>query len=162
MAIPSIALIEALKETADRLEKGAYYQWTHQGSCNCGHLAQTITKFTKEEIHRFALEKEGMWEDHALAFCPTSGYTVDHIIKSMVNIGLTTEDIANLEKLSDKKVLSYIPYEKRQLKHNKKEDVILYMRAFSQMLEDKLFEINKNQIESNLNKAFKNYVLIDA
>lgn len=150
MAKPSIALIEALRDTADRLEKGAYYQWTHQGSCNCGHLAQTITKLSKEEIHKIALEKEGMWLDHTLDFCPTSGYTIDHIISSMVAIGLSTKEIGSLEKLDDKKVLSYIPVEKRPLKHNKKEDVILYMRSFAQMIEDELFEINKENVSNSL------------
>ncbi len=41
-------LIEALRRTAARLATGAEYRWTHMGSCNCGHLAQTVTELCRE------------------------------------------------------------------------------------------------------------------
>ena len=46
-----LQMIEALRETARRLQKGAEYDWNHQGNCNCGHLVQTVTKLSKAEIH---------------------------------------------------------------------------------------------------------------
>lgn len=138
MARPSYPLIEALRITADRLEQGAYYQWTHQGSCNCGHLAQTITKLTKSEIHKMALEKEGNWADKTIDYCKTSGFPIDHIITSMVDLGLTTEDISNLEKLACNKVLKFIPENRKPLKYSNKDDVIIYMKTWADILESEL------------------------
>lgn len=161
MAIPSFKLIDALRTTADRLENGAYYQWSHQGSCNCGHLAQTITNLSKEEIHKMALEKQGNWEEKAIEYCKTSGYTIDHVITSMINLGLSTDDIANLEKLSCSNILSYIPENKKPLLRNNKENVILYMRAWSEMLENQLMFDKESVIKENINQAFeKNQSLV--
>lgn len=138
MARPSYPLIEALRLTAERLEQGAYYQWTHQGSCNCGHLAQTVTKLTKSEIHKMALEKEGNWADKTIDYCKTSGFPIDHVIGSMVDLGMTTEDISNLEKLACSKILKHIPENKKPLKYSDKYHVILYMRTWADILEAEL------------------------
>ena len=43
MAAPHPGLIDALRETAERLRKGSDYKWANFGLCNCGHLAQTVT-----------------------------------------------------------------------------------------------------------------------
>ncbi len=59
MTQASPELVAALRATARRLEQGASYCWTHMGSCNCGQLAQTLTRLPKEEIHRLALERAG-------------------------------------------------------------------------------------------------------
>lgn len=152
MAIASYGLIDALRVTADRLEKGAYYQWTHQGSCNCGHLAQTITKLTKSQLHKIALEKEGNWADKTIDYCKTSGFPIDHVISSMVDLGLTTEDIANLEKLACPKVLKNIPENIKPLKYSDKSQVILYMRTWSNLLE--------NELDYSLQKELKEKVLV--
>lgn len=151
MARPSYPLIEALRITADRLEQGAYYQWTHQGSCNCGHLAQTITKLTKSEIHKMALEKEGNWADKTIDYCKTSGFPIDHIITSMVDLGLTTEDISNLEKLACNKVLKFIPENRKPLKYSNKDDVIIYMKTWADILESELL-ISGLNIKENILK----------
>ena len=155
MAIASFNLIEALRQTAYRLQNGAYYQWSHQGSCNCGHLAQTITNLSKAEIHKMALEKEGNWEEKSVEYCKTSGYTIDHVIESMLNLGLTTDDIANLEKLSCPKILEYISSEKTTMVRNNKEDVVLYMRAWANMLEDEL-TTKTNNIKEKIDQIFQN------
>lgn len=150
MARPSYPLIEALRITADRLEQGAYYQWTHQGSCNCGHLAQTITKLTKSEIHKIALEKEGNWADKTIDYCKTSGFPIDHVISSMIDLGMTTEDISNLEKLACPKVLKNVDLYKKPLRYNDKGDVILYMRTWANLLEQ---EIINSIIKENSDKV---------
>ncbi|MEI2422162.1 hypothetical protein V6O07_17920, partial [Arthrospira platensis SPKY2] len=80
MAKATIEVIRALRLTADKLEKGSTFQWGHMGSCNCGNLAQTVTHFSKEEIHKYALEKRGNWSDQLIDYCPTSGYPMDMII----------------------------------------------------------------------------------
>jgi hypothetical protein len=50
MAKSNPELINALRETADRLEQGAHYEWGHMGRCNCGHLVQTLTWMSDYEI----------------------------------------------------------------------------------------------------------------
>jgi hypothetical protein len=55
MASPTPELISALRATANRLSDGTAYQWTHMGACNCGHLAQTVTRKSASEIHALGL-----------------------------------------------------------------------------------------------------------
>ncbi|MFT3949740.1 MAG: hypothetical protein QM763_22440 [Agriterribacter sp.] len=40
MAYPNTKLIEALRNTAQRLRKGAHYAWGNHGACNCGNLLE--------------------------------------------------------------------------------------------------------------------------
>jgi hypothetical protein len=138
MAFATPQLVNALKATANKLALGNVYQWGHMGSCNCGNLAQTITHFTKEEIHRFAMERKGDWSEQVLEFCPSSGYPIDMVIQKMMEMGLTRNDLIHLEHLSDQRVLQQIPLEGRYLNKNSKEDTILYMRTMANMLEAEL------------------------
>lgn len=138
MARPTPELIDALRTTAKRLGTNVQYYWSHQGSCNCGHLAQTITKLSKAEIHSYAIERHGDWDDHAEDYCPTSGHHLDSIITQMLAIGLERQDIGDLERLANTKVLARIPQERRALQYSRREDVILYMETFASMLEEEL------------------------
>lgn len=138
MATPSIQVIEALRNTADRLKNGAEYKWTHMGSCNCGHLAQTITTLPKSKIHAYALEKEGDWKEKSIDFCPQSGYPIDHIISAILEIGFTTDDIRHLERLSSPRILKRIPKTLRPLNHKDRESVVLYLNAWVSMLEEQI------------------------
>ena len=139
MAHANAALINALRRTAEKLAKGAAYQWGHMGSCNCGNLAQELTQLTKAEIHQFAMQGRGDWREQVEEFCPTSGLPMDLLIADLLNYGLTTTDLQNLERLSDKKVLARIPVEKRyELHHNVRNDVVLYMNEWARLLEDEL------------------------
>jgi hypothetical protein len=135
MAKATIEVIRALRLTADKLEKGSSFQWGHMGSCNCGNLAQTITHFTKEEIHAFALEKRGNWSDQLIDYCPTSGYPMDMIIAKMIEIGFTLDDLGHLEWLSDRKVVERIG-PNTKLYRNDRSDVVKYMRTWAVLLEE--------------------------
>lgn len=134
MAKATPELIQALQETADRIALGERYQWSHMGSCNCGHLAQTLTQYSHSEIHSSALNRSGDWTEQANDYCPTSGLLIDAIIDSMLAIGMTTDDIRHLEKLSDQKVLRRFPISERDLKHNQRDDVVAYIRAWAELL----------------------------
>ncbi|MEM7675452.1 MAG: hypothetical protein AAF449_05555 [Myxococcota bacterium] len=50
MARPTRTLIDALRNSADRIERGAEYNWTHMGSCNCGHLVQSPTVVSRSVL----------------------------------------------------------------------------------------------------------------
>ncbi|SFF36103.1 hypothetical protein [Thermoflexibacter ruber] len=139
MATPNLELIAALRKTAKKLEEGAPYQWGHMGSCNCGNLAQEISKLTKAEIHEYAMRnRQGDWSEQTDAYCPVSNQPMDLLITQMTEIGLTTTDLKNLEKLSDREILVRLPAEFRYLQHNKRDHVVMYMREWANLLEEQL------------------------
>jgi hypothetical protein len=138
MARVSVQLIEALRETAQRLAKGDSYQWGHMGSCNCGHLAQTITSHSKGAIHGAAMWRYGDWREQLRDYCPQSGLPLDEIIDQMLAFGLTREELAHLERLSHPAVLQRLPENRKYLKHNLRDDVVLYLESWAAMLEDEL------------------------
>jgi len=138
---PTPELIDALRKTAKRLAASTVrYQWSHQGSCNCGHLAQTLTNLSHAEIHSYAIERHGDWEDHAEDYCPTSGHHIDRIITAMMEIGMTRDDIGYLEKLDAPAVLYRLPLEQRNLTRTNREHVVLYMNTWADMLEEQLLD----------------------
>ncbi|MCB9794081.1 MAG: hypothetical protein H6741_15305 [Alphaproteobacteria bacterium] len=132
----TLELIDALLRTAARIEAGADYQWGHLGACNCGHLAQTITELSPAQIHAAALRRSGDWADQAVEYCPGSGYPIDHILDKMMSLGLNREDIRHLERLSDRRVLARMGERGRALHHNRRADVVAYMRAWAGWLSE--------------------------
>lgn len=140
MARPTPELINALRRTALKLQNGASYQWGHMGGCNCGNLAQELTSLSKDDIHRYAMQRYGDWNEQIDDYCPTSQMPLDLLINQMVSAGLMLEDLKHLEKLDDRQILLRLPLNKRYPKHNIREDVILYMNAWADMLEEQLLQ----------------------
>ncbi|QJW91962.1 hypothetical protein HNV11_22550 [Spirosoma taeanense] len=140
MARPTPELIDALRRTAQKLTNGAPYQWGHMGGCNCGNLAQELTKLSKDQIHRYAMQRYGDWNEQVKDYCSTSQMPIDLVINEMLNAGLTLEDLKHLEKLDDRLVLLQFPLEKRFLKHNVRDDVVAYMHAWANLLEEQLLD----------------------
>lgn len=141
MARSSAQLVAAIRQTADRLAKGANYQWGHMGSCNCGHLAQTITQLDKGHIHGAAMSRHGDWSEQLRDYCPQSGLPLDEIIDQMIAWGLSKDDLAHLERLSDAKVIEALPPNKRYLRHNQRDDVVLYLYTWADLLELELVKL---------------------
>ncbi len=136
MAGTNPSLIIAIRKTINKLKNGAHYQWGHMGSFNCGHLAQEIVQLSREEIHRYAMQRSGNWNDQLIEYCPTSGYPMDVMIGKLLESGITLEELKHPESLSDPKVLHLIEQPKRhQLLKNNREDVILYMNTWVRVLE---------------------------
>lgn len=148
MAHVNLKIINALRKTANALEKGNRYEWGHMGSCNCGNLAQTITSFTRAEIQQYALQKRGDWSDQLLDYCPTSGYPMDMIIERMVDYGFSAQDLRHLEWLSDSDILNFmgVPF----LNRNLKSDTILYLNSWANMLETKLQPMAKKVVAEEI------------
>ncbi|WP_400190648.1 hypothetical protein [Hymenobacter sp. B81] len=139
MASSSLPVIEALRTTAQRLAAEAPYQWGHMGSCNCGHLAQTITRLSKADIHARALQRYGDWDQQLRDYCPSSGLPIDAVIDEMLALGFTRGDLAYLERLSDPLIRAALPLERRHgLQHNRRDDVVLYLRTWAELLEQEL------------------------
>ena len=129
-------VINALRETARALDNNGEYQWGHMGSCNCGFLAQQITHLKKNQIHSYAMQRYGDWNEQLNDYCPASGLPMDDLISEMINFGFDTDDLKNLERLSDKRILDSLPGDKRNLYFNVKEDVITYLNAWASLLEE--------------------------
>jgi len=142
MAQISLEVIQILRATARQLEKSSIYQWGHMGCCNCGFLAQQITRLNKAEIHKRAMERYGDWNEQLNDYCPTSGLPFDDVIRELLNAGFTIEDLKHLEKLSDPSILDQLP-NASFLRHNIKDHVVLYLDTWAAAVEKKLV----NQIE---------------
>lgn len=130
------ALLGALRDTAHVLEKSEDYQWGHMGCCNCGFLAQRITHLRKDKIHSYAMQRYGDWSEQLNDYCPTSGMPIDDLISEMINFGFDRDDLKNLERLSDKRILDSMPADERYLRFNVKNDVIKYLNVWASLLEE--------------------------
>lgn len=158
MAQANPQLINALLETADRMsDPSINYQWTHQGACNCGHLAQTVTQLSRAEIHAMALERAGDWSEHAVDYCPSSRYPIDHIIRTLLGLGLSTQDLVHLERLNNREILRAVDRQQLPLKKNRREDVVLYLRTWASLLSQQLpaKESTRALIETRLSATIK-------
>lgn len=129
------SVIGVLRTTARELGRCTDYQWGHMGSCNCGYLAQQITHLNKNQIHNYAMQRYGDWNEQLNDYCPTSGLPMDELISEMLNFGFDRDDLKNLERLSDKQILSSLPPDERYLRHNVKGDVIKYLNTWAALLE---------------------------
>jgi hypothetical protein len=100
-----------------------------------------LTNLTKAEIHEFAMRKHGDWSEQVDDYCPASGLPMDLLISEMLNNGLEIKDLKYLERLSDPEILHRILPEKRNLSFNVREDVILYLDTWADLLEEKVIDI---------------------
>ena len=140
MAHPTITLINALRETANRLKNGAVYAWGHHGACNCGNLLQVVCHLTKEEIVNYAHTGHGEWTEIAEEYCTVSDAPLSLMMQKLQELGLTPTDIHNIEYLEDRNVLASLPGGFRWLKRNVREDVIAYFESMASLLEEKLID----------------------
>jgi hypothetical protein len=140
MARPNPELIDALRRTARKLAEGAPYQWGHMGGCNCGNLAQELTKMTRAQIHQYAMQRYGDWNEQVADYCDASQLPFDVIINQMLDAGLSLEDLKHLEKLDDRAVLHRLPIDRRHLIHNRRDDVVTYLTEWANLLEEKMLE----------------------
>jgi hypothetical protein len=149
MAKASIELVIAIRNTIKNLKHADNYQWGHMGACNCGFLAQEITKFRKDEIHKRAMQGHGDWTEQLNDYCSDSGMPMEEVISLMLDAGLDIDDLKHLERLSDPKILRTLPSPHKVLRHNHKEDVILYYQAWAILLElDMISEVQINERET--------------
>ncbi len=140
MALANPTLVQALRDTADRLRNNAPYAWGHHGQCNCGNLAQVVTDFSPAEIQQYAHTGTGEWTELAQDYCAVSGAPVELVLHKLMEAGLTTTDIHHLEYLDDKNVLQYLDGGFRWLRRNRREDAIAYFEAFANLLENRLLD----------------------
>jgi hypothetical protein len=153
MALPDTTLIKALRDTASKLRKGAYYAWGNHGGCNCGNLLQVVTSLSREEIQSYAQSGIGEWTEIADDYCAVTNAPAYLLIAKLEAIGLTPTDIHHIEYLDDKEVLNALAGGFRWLKRNVREDVIDYFEAFANLLQGKLDKYNDSLLATALQRA---------
>ncbi len=146
MASASPELVVALRRTALRLREGVRYQWSNFAVCNCGNLAQTITDMDPQAIYAAAMERPGDWGEQAREYCPNSGLAMDDIVGRILELGFEPEDVRHLERLSHPHVLRRIPAERRPLKHTRREDTVLFMETWAELLEERLDDLGRERL----------------
>jgi hypothetical protein len=166
MVRPSAVLILALRETAARLSREEVtYRWSSFAHCNCGHLAQTITGLDPAEIQRRAMRREGdwgsqardsasrrlaelhyldrpaldegAWEPEDVGACQVTGAPLDAVLDRMYGLGLSPEDVGNLERLSDPEVRRRLGTGTQFFPHHHRENVVAYLQAWADLLEER-------------------------
>ena len=137
MAHPTAILVHSLQLAATRLEDGAAYRWSHYGMCNCGQLAQVVTGVSPKGLQEAAFGRSGDWGEQGREYCPDSGLPMDEIIGRMRAVGMEPEDFRHLERLSHPHVLRRLP-RGRTLHHARREDTVLFLRMWAEVLEEKL------------------------
>jgi hypothetical protein len=166
MARASVRLIVALRETALSLEgEATIYRWSRFAHCNCGHLAQTITGLAPSTIEAAAKRHPGDWGEQARTLCgsrlrPTldpgspaidgalepeeidvcnvTGQTMPQILATLFAWGLEPADVEALERLSDSAVRRRLGTNTVDFPHGERQNVIAYLRAWADLLEQKL------------------------
>ena len=136
MAKSNPLLINALRQTSERLSKGEKYEWGHMGRCNCGHLVQTITSMSAREIVEAVEHELNEWTEHAREYCESTNSKAESIFRELREVGFDYDDFVKLEYLSDKRVLDRIGEPPVFLSKNNVDDVILYMETMADLLEE--------------------------
>ncbi|MFN7600371.1 MAG: hypothetical protein ACK5R0_03120, partial [Bacteroidota bacterium] len=90
------------------------------------------------------------WTEQLNDYCPTSGLPMDNLISELMAFGFDSDDLKHLERLSDGRVLQQLPFEKRNLRHNSKQDAVVYLNAWARLLEDEVV----HSIEFDLQESF--------
>jgi len=82
------------------------------------------------------MQRYGDWERQLIDYCPTSGLPIDQTIDEMLALGFTRHDLTHLERIADPTIRAAIPFERRDaLRHNQRDDVVLYLRTWADLLE---------------------------
>ncbi|MGL5062325.1 MAG: hypothetical protein ACRC62_20300 [Microcoleus sp.] len=136
MATPSRYLIDLLLRTADDIETNPDYNWFDTENCNCGLLVRNAgLSFDAKEC---GLCTNASWSIFASNTCLRTGLPLHGVIKQLVAIGLTTEDICQLETCSN-------PAVKRKIGRDyftacDADSVAVYLRAWASILDKQLAE----------------------
>lgn len=138
MARATKPLIDALRQSAERIATGNRYEWGHVGRCNCGHLVQSISRKTDTEIMRSFGPQLDEWTEHANDYCALTGTPIDDLFADLEAVGFFRDDVQHLEYLTDRTVLKRLPQDRKHLKRNRRDDVVLYMTTMAELLEEEL------------------------
>lgn len=129
-------LLIAIKKTIDQLTNNlVVYYWNDCDRCNCGLLARNITGLEEKEFMSKRRENGGVccWSD-GVKLCRQTGIPINEVYGALREVGMSWEDIENVETLNDKKVLAAMG--KNYIEFSDKENVIAYLKAWASIIEE--------------------------
>ena len=153
---PNPTLAAALRKAARRIADRRYgYNFNHMTNCNCGVLAQVVMGVDRRELYEIrdaacleaagrgaaALPPEvlgnywdGIWScAKDVVRCPLTNLPVGTILRALGDVGMTAQDLHDLELLDNVDVLRAaglkVP-EADRAKH-----VVRYMRAWADLID---------------------------
>lgn len=133
MARPTLELIEALRNTADKIESGEWeFKWLNSESCNCGLLVRSILG---EPVSINGSWNSALNYPEATCFFTETGMKNEEIFSKLRSVGLTDTDLRGLELFEHSEVLERA--EAEDLYYEDPEDVVIYMRTWADILEEK-------------------------
>lgn len=161
-------LIEAIKKTIDDLKfNKKYYHWAIPAACNCGILAQNILQISKTELSAL-MDNTGQcgWTKTSI-LCQETGQRINIIFEKLLSIGLTYQNIINLENLSDKnieremniclfineEISCFNKYFLSSFYRQSKEHLILYLEAWLRILEREQSKLIIEKILSDIENS---------
>ena len=74
------------------------------------------------------------WSEHARTYCENTGHDVEDLFRELSSYGFSSQDVMNLEYLSDRRVLENLEGGFRYLERNNKKDVALYMETLAKTI----------------------------
>ena len=69
-----------------------------------------------------------------MAYCASSDYPVDHLVASLLELGLSRVDIGHLERLDDPELLRAIAPPRGRMDRHRRQDVVVYLRTMAEIL----------------------------
>lgn len=158
-------LSSALKIAISALEKDIFeYNWSKAASCNCGVVVQALCGIGKnqvdtlygegaEEIYWGKDEKTHTWRQLAQKSCTVTGEPMTQVFRMLASHGFTPEDVVHLEYMKNSAILQVSGIDtKAKDFYSKKSNLILYLKAWLKILEQKEMPTlsEKEELEANL------------
>ncbi|MEM1083298.1 MAG: hypothetical protein AAGI48_04190 [Verrucomicrobiota bacterium] len=81
---------------------------------------------------------EGAWEPENVGSCQITGAPLDFVFDQLEAVGLETSDFEHLERLSSPKVRRRLGNFSVSFPHNVVENVVTYLKAWADLLEEEL------------------------
>jgi hypothetical protein len=132
------ALMEALRKTADQIEKGTIrYKWTSTIQCNCGTLLQVITGYDDEALTEPLYSSYDARDYYPIGDVRHSLYHCYSALAEKLGVEITRWELVALEQCNDPEVCRRVRGWRiwRVIQRNKPASVIRYMRTWADMLE---------------------------
>ena len=137
--------ITALKKTIYNLENDVYhYDWCSFESCNCGVLAKTITGSNSLVAAGFLDSPTQNRKYEAFcsyAYCITTKLELPLVFQSLKDSRFTIGELNGLENLNGKNIVE----KTGKLSRTNKDDVIKYLKAWVEILEEEKPQIQPEQ-----------------